>query len=89
MPPKLKRISSVVLHKDDSSANNEKPTDSRQPQIINSGGPPEQQQQQQIEMYLSTLSDLEQRVCAIAKDHLKTSFDITRSTGFVAWNSKK
>ena len=39
--------------------------------------------------YLASLSPLEQRVCSIARDHLESSFDLSRSTGFVAWVGKK
>ena len=39
--------------------------------------------------YLASLSPLEQRVCSIARDHLESSFDLSRSTGFVAWIGKK
>ncbi len=35
--------------------------------------------------YYDSLSELERKVCEIAKDHLKSSFDLTRSSGFVAW----
>ena len=35
--------------------------------------------------YLAGLSLLEQRVCLIAQDHLESSFDLGRSSGFVAW----
>lgn len=35
--------------------------------------------------YLNGLSFLEQKVCFIAKDHLKSSFDLERSSGFIAW----
>ena len=35
--------------------------------------------------YYDSLSELEQRVCKIARDHLKSSFDLTRSSGFLAW----
>jgi len=35
--------------------------------------------------YYDSLSELEQRVCEIARDHLKSSFDLTRSSGFLAW----
>ncbi len=35
--------------------------------------------------YYDSLSELEQRVCDIARDHLKSSFDLTRSSGFIAW----
>ncbi len=35
--------------------------------------------------YYDSLSELEQRVCDIARDHLKSSFDLARSSGFIAW----
>jgi hypothetical protein len=35
--------------------------------------------------YLMGLSTLEQRVCHIAQDHLESSFDLVRSSGFIAW----
>ena len=38
--------------------------------------------------FLSSLSPLEQRVCAIAESHLESSFDLSRSSGFIAWKAK-
>ena len=35
--------------------------------------------------YLIGLSILEQKVCLIAQDHLESSFDLGRSSGFIAW----
>jgi hypothetical protein len=35
--------------------------------------------------YLAGLSILEQKVCFIAQDHLESSFDLERSSGFIAW----
>jgi hypothetical protein len=35
--------------------------------------------------YLAGLSMLEQKVCFIAQDHLESSFDLGRSSGFIAW----
>jgi hypothetical protein len=35
--------------------------------------------------YLAGLSILEQKVCFIAQDHLESSFDLGRSSGFMAW----
>ena len=35
--------------------------------------------------YLAGLSILEQKVCLIAQDHLESSFDLVRSSGFIAW----
>jgi len=35
--------------------------------------------------YLAGLSILEQKVCFIAQDHLESSFDLVRSSGFIAW----
>lgn len=39
--------------------------------------------------YLASLSELEQRVCSIARDHLESSFDLSRSSGFIEWKSTK
>ena len=87
MPPKLKKVSAEVLRKNnDSAATIEEVTDSRQHEFTNFGAPTEQQK---IDNYLSTLSELERRVCEIARDHLKSSFDLSRSSGFVAWNGTK
>ena len=38
--------------------------------------------------FISQLTPLQQRAFAIAKDHLKTSFDLERSNGFIEWMSK-
>ena len=38
--------------------------------------------------FLSSLSPLEQRVCAIAESHLESSFDLSRSSGYIAWKVK-
>lgn len=35
--------------------------------------------------YIDSLSELEKKVCDIARDHLKSSFDLLRSSGFLAW----
>ena len=35
--------------------------------------------------YIDSLSELEQKVCEIARDHLKSSFDLVRSSGFIEW----
>ena len=88
MPPKLKKVGAEVLRKNnDSAATIEEVTDSRQHEFTNFGAPTEQQKK--IDNYLSTLSELERRVCEIARDHLKSSFDLSRSSGFVAWNGTK
>lgn len=39
------------------------------------------------DQYYDSLSELEQRVCDIARDHLKSSFDLARSSGFLAWKN--
>ena len=39
--------------------------------------------------YLASLSELERRVCSIAKDHLESSFDLSRSSGYIAWVGKQ
>ena len=38
--------------------------------------------------FLASLSPLEQRVCAIAESHLESSFDLSRSSGYIAWKAK-
>lgn len=38
--------------------------------------------------YLDSLSPLERRVCEIAESHLQSSFDLVRSTGYLAWKAK-
>lgn len=40
------------------------------------------------EQFVSSLSPLEKRVCAIAESHLESSFDLSRSSGFIAWKAK-
>ena len=42
----------------------------------------------QYSNYLSSLSELQRRVCQIAESHLETSFDLSRSTGYIAWKAK-
>ena len=37
--------------------------------------------------YIDSLSELEQKVCEIARDHLKSSFDLERSSGFLSWKN--
>jgi hypothetical protein len=38
--------------------------------------------------FIASLSPLEQRVCAIAESHLESSFDLSRSSGYIAWKAK-
>jgi hypothetical protein len=38
--------------------------------------------------YIDSLSALEQHVCRIAESHLESSFDLSRSTGYIAWKVK-
>jgi hypothetical protein len=45
--------------------------------------------QQCIFEYLSQLETIQQRAYLIAKDHLGTSFDILRSTGYSEWKKNK
>ena len=39
------------------------------------------------DVYIRSLSELEKSVLSIASDHLKSSFDLSRSSGFIAWKS--
>ena len=38
--------------------------------------------------YVASLSELEKRVLSIAEDHLKSSFDLSRSSGFISWKAE-
>ena len=42
-----------------------------------------------IQEYTSTLTPLEQKGLAIAKDHLGPSFDMKRSSGFIRWKEAR
>jgi len=54
-----------------------------------SNGTTSENEEASIQEYLSTLSDLEKKACAIAKAHLESSFDISKSNGYKAWIQKK
>ena len=41
-----------------------------------------------IQEYLSQLSEIEQKACKIAFQHLGSSFNILKSNGFIAWKKK-
>ena len=41
-----------------------------------------------IEQYLASLSPKEKQAYEIAKEHLGSLFDITKSNGFLAWKAK-
>jgi len=41
--------------------------------------------QQLVAEYMEQLSDVERKACAIAKDHLGSSFNIVKSNGFNDW----
>tara|TARA_B100000767_G_C19706327_1_gene510697 strand:- start:98 stop:280 length:183 start_codon:yes stop_codon:yes gene_type:complete len=41
-----------------------------------------------IEKYLSELSEQERIVLNIAREHLETSFDISKSIGFLEWKKR-
>lgn len=41
--------------------------------------------QQLVAEYMAQLSDIERKACAIAKDHLGSSFNILKSNGFNDW----
>lgn len=43
----------------------------------------------EVEQYLQTLTEKEKQAYQIAKDHLGSLFDITKSNGFLAWKKKK
>jgi hypothetical protein len=41
------------------------------------------------EQYIEQLPDWEKKTLAIAKEHLKTSFDLQKSNGFLEWKRKQ
>ncbi len=57
--------------------------------FVETNGAMQQLSNTQLSTYLASLSELEQRVCSIARDHLESSFDLSRSSGFIAWAGKK
>ena len=57
--------------------------------FVETNGAIQQLSNTQLSTYLASLSELEQRVCSIARDHLESSFDLSRSSGFIAWAGKK
>ena len=42
-----------------------------------------------VEEYLQSLNAQEKQTLEIAKDHLGSSFNITKSIGFIKWNEKR
>ena len=46
-------------------------------------------EQQLIDEYIKQLNEQELLVLSIAKEHLQTSFDITKSIGFQEWLKKQ
>ena len=45
--------------------------------------------QKLVAEYMDQLSDVERKACAIAKDHLGSSFNIVKSNGFNDWIKEK
>jgi len=45
-------------------------------------------QQQQVDQYIAQLTEMQKKALDIARDHLGTSFDILKSSGFKAWLKK-
>ena len=43
---------------------------------------------QLLDLYIKTLSEKELRAYMIAKTHLGSSFDLSKSVGFVQWKSR-
>ena len=41
-----------------------------------------------IDKYIKSLTDIEKKAYEIAKEHLGSSFDITKSIGFLKWIKK-
>lgn len=47
------------------------------------------EQEKLIEDYINSLNELDKKALDISKQHLQTSFDITKSVGFVKWMKSK
>lgn len=41
------------------------------------------------ERYIETFTDKEQKAYEIAQDHLQSSFNLTKSLGFVKWKNEQ
>lgn len=46
-------------------------------------------QQEEIEAYISGFTEQEKIVMNIAQEHLESSFDISKSIGFLTWKQKQ
>ena len=44
-----------------------------------------QEENKQTEEFLNTMTDIQKQALSIAKDHLGTSFDISKSNGYKKW----
>lgn len=44
-----------------------------------------QEENKQTEEFLKTMTDIQKQALSIAKDHLGTSFDISKSNGYKKW----
>lgn len=42
-----------------------------------------------VQQYIDQLTPLEKKACQIAKEELKTSFNLSRSNGFIAWKKQQ
>ena len=82
MPPRLKIKAPSVMISETPAAAPSSATPSCAPSSAPSSATPSCSQ------FLSSLSPLEQRVCAIAESHLESSFDLSRSSGYIAWKAK-
>ena len=49
----------------------------------------EQHVEQYLHQYLQEMSPLERQAYEIARTHLKTSFNVVRSNGFIEWMKKR
>ena len=58
---------------------------SNPPQAVQKPTPVSITEEDKIEMYKESLNDLELKVLEIAQTHLKTSFDMKKSIGYLKW----
>ena len=88
MPPKLKIKATPVMISEAPAATSIPSCPSSATPSCAPSSPAPSSATPSCSQFLSSLSPLEQRVCAIAESHLESSFDLSRSSGYIAWKAK-
>ena len=47
-----------------------------------------EEQKQEVDLYIAEMNELELKAMNIALEHLKTSFDLLKTSGFANWKKK-